>query len=105
MNIIITNEQSQIIGVHKTHVPFEDWVTQEGETKQSIKDEDFEILMKSKERHLYKKEKITLDDTPIIINEEISELEQLKAEVAELKNMLEVEYLGYKIPVEEIITK
>jgi len=35
----------------------------------------------------------------------LSELEQLKAEVAELKNMLEVEYLGHKLPVEEIITK
>ena len=43
MNIIITNKQSQIIGVHKTHVPLEDWVTQKGETKQFIKDEDFEI--------------------------------------------------------------
>ena len=35
----------------------------------------------------------------------LSELEQLKAEVAELKNMLEVEYLGHKLPVEEVITK
>jgi len=105
MNIIITNNKSQIIGVHKTVVSLEDWVIQEGEIKQSIKNEDFEMLIKSKERHLYKNKKITLDDTPIIINEEISELEQLKAEVAELKNMLEVEYLGHKLPVEEIITK
>jgi len=105
MNIMITNNKSQIIGVHKTAISLEDWITQEGETKQSIKDEDFETLMKSKKRHLYKNKKITLDDTPIIINEEISELEQLKTEVAELKNMLEVEYLGYKIPVKEIITK
>jgi len=89
MNIIITNKQSQIIGVHKTHVPLEDWITQEGETKQSIKDEDFEILIKSKERHLYKNKKITFDDTPIIVNEEISELEQLKTEVAELKKLVE----------------
>jgi len=42
MNIIITNKQSQIIEVHKTAVSLEDWITQEGETKQSIKDEDFE---------------------------------------------------------------
>ena len=93
MNIIVTHNKSQIIGVHKTHVPLEDWITEEGETKQSIKDEDFETLMESKKRHLYKKEKITLDDTPIIINEEISELEQLKAEVAELKKIVEANTL------------
>jgi len=93
MNIIITNKQSQILGVHKTAMSLEDWITQEGETKQSIKDEDFEILMKSKERHLYKNKKITLDDTPIIINEEISELEQLKVEVAELKKLIEANTL------------
>jgi len=49
--------------------------------------------MKSKERHLYKNKKITLDDTPIIVNEEISELEQLKAEVAELKKLVEANTL------------
>jgi len=50
-----------------------------------------------------KVESITLSTEEVI--PQVSELEQLKAEVAELKNMLEVEYLGHKLPVEEIITK
>jgi len=41
----------------------------------------------------------------IEVDKPLSELEQLRVEVAELKNMLEVEYLGHKLPVEEIITK
>jgi len=97
------------------------FVTKEGESESNFADAEYknEVLVINDNSEMAKAillgkkfavvssenkvESITLSTEEVI--PQVSELEQLKTEVAELKNMLEVEYLGHKLPVEEIITK